>query len=131
MTPRRPPAPQYVRPMRGWWLRHSRARRYMLREGSALFLVVYALVLLVGLLRLVQGEAAFAAWRAALGHPLAVAWHGLTLLLVLYHSITWFQVMPKTMPTLPLRPGWITAASIVSMLLLSAALLAVLRWGVG
>lgn len=131
MTPPRPPAPRYVRPMRGWWLRHPHYRRYMLREGSALFLVVYALVLLVGLLRLVQGEAAFAAWRAALGHPLAIAWHGLTLLLVLYHSITWFQVMPKTMPAVPLRPGWITAAGIAAMLLLSATVLALLRWGVG
>ena len=63
----------YVRPMTGWWLRTPRFRRYMLREASALFLVAYALVLLVGLLRLAQGEAAFALWRAALGHPLAIA----------------------------------------------------------
>ena len=115
--------------MRGWWLRRPQHLRYMLREGSALFLVVYALVLLVGLLRLGQGEVAFNAWRAALGHPLAVAWHLLALVLVLYHSITWFQVMPKTMPAVPLRPGWITGGAIAAMLLLSAGLLAALRWG--
>ena len=128
MNPRRPPTRVYVRPMTGWWLRTPRFRRYMLREASALFLVAYALVLLVGLWRLAQGEAAFALWRAALGHPLAIAWHLLALIMVGYHSLTWFQVMPKTLPQLPLRPGWITSAGLLLAALLSTGLLAAMRW---
>lgn len=102
----------------------------MLREASAVFLVAYALVLLVGLVRLAQGEAAFEAWRATLGAPLSILWHGLALAMVAYHSLTWFAVMPKTMPRLPVRPAWITGAGIGLAVLLSAAVLAAIRWAV-
>lgn len=118
MNLRRTPTRTYLRPMAGWWRRSPRFRRYMLREASALFLVAYALVLLVGLLRLAQGEAAYALWRAALGHPLAIAWH----------SLTWFQVMPKTLPRLPLQPGWITAAGLALAAMLSVAVLSAVLW---
>ena len=32
--------------------------RYMIREGSSVFLAIYTVILLVGLFRLTQGEAA-------------------------------------------------------------------------
>ena len=118
----------YVRPMAGWWRRSPHFRRYMLREASALFLLVYALMLLVGLVRLTQGEAAFEAWRAALGTPLSVLWHLLALAMVAYHSLTWFQVMPKTLPRLPLKAAWITTSGITLTVVLSASVLAGIRW---
>jgi len=49
----------YVRPMRGWWRRNPYFVRYMIREGSSVFLAIYALILLVGLWRLSQGQAAW------------------------------------------------------------------------
>ena len=55
------------------WGRNVHRRRYMRREMTSVFLIAYALVLLFGLWRLSQGEAAFEAWRASLGHPLALA----------------------------------------------------------
>jgi len=128
MSQHRPASRTYVRPMAGWWLRNPRFRRYMLREASALFLVAYALVLLVGLLRLAQGEAAFAGWRAALGSPWSIAWHVLALAMAGFHSLTWFQVMPKTLPRMPLRPVWITISGLALAALLSAALLLAIRW---
>ena len=128
MRHRRPAARTYVRPMAGWWRRHPHFRRYMLREASAVFLVAYALVLLVGLVRLAQGPAAFDAWRAALNSPLSVLWHVLALAMVAYHSLTWFSVMPKTLPRLPLTPAGIRGAGIALAVVLSAALLAGIRW---
>lgn len=130
MRYRRPATRAYVRPMAGWWRRSPQFRRYMLREASAVFLVAYALVLLLGLVRLAQGEAAFEAWRSALGAPLSILWHVLALAMVAYHSVTWFLVMPKTMPRLPLPPAWITGAGLALAGLLTAAVLAILRWGV-
>jgi fumarate reductase subunit C len=112
--------------MAGWWRRNPYFLRYMLREASALFLAGYALVLLLGLYRLWQGEAAYAAWRQWLGTPASIGLHALALLFALYHSLTWFQVMPKTAPPLPLPPRLISAAGIAAMLLLSAALLVAL-----
>ena len=51
----------YIRPVRrySWWLSQPRYVRYMLREVSAVFIGAYILVLIVGLLRLSQGPAAY------------------------------------------------------------------------
>jgi fumarate reductase subunit C len=117
----------YVRPMRGWWRRNPYFLRYMLREASALFLTGYALTLLFGLWRLSQGTAAFEAWRATLATPWAIGLHVLALGFVTYHSYTWFQVMPKTMPPLPLPARAITAGGVAATVLLSLLILVCLR----
>ena len=126
MTRHRPATPPLTwrRPMAGWWRRHPAHRRYMLREASALFLAAYALVLLAGLVALLRGEAAYAAWRAMLATPWSVALHALALPFVGYHALTWFQVMPKTLPPLPVAPRHITNAGLLLSALLSLALLA-------
>ena len=96
MSARKP----YVRSMDGWWRRNPFFMRYMVREASAVFLAIYSVILLAGVFRLSQGEAAYEAWLAALTNPLAIAFHGIALLMVAYHAYTWWKVMPKTMPML-------------------------------
>jgi len=88
----------YVRPMGGWWRKNPYFVRYMIREASSVFLAVYAIILLVGLLRLTQGAAAWDAWRAALTKPGSIVFHWLALLTVSYHAYTWWKVAPKTAP---------------------------------
>ena len=56
----------YVRPMQGWWRRDPFFVRYMSREATACRRAVYAVILLVGVMRLAQGEAAWNGWLAAL-----------------------------------------------------------------
>ena len=89
---------RYVRPMRGWWRRNPYYRAYIVREMSALFVALYALVLLTGLFRLSQGRAAYDGWRASLATPWAVAFHVVAFAFIAYHAWTWFAVMPKTLP---------------------------------
>jgi fumarate reductase subunit C len=91
-------SPTYVRPMGAWWRRNGFYRAYMLREASALFVTLYAVVLLVGLARLAQGPAAYDAWCVSLATPASIAFHVVVLLFVAYHAWTWIAVMPKTMP---------------------------------
>jgi fumarate reductase subunit C len=67
----------FVRPMAGWWRKNPYFVRYMIRESSSVFLAIYAVILLVGLLRLTQGEAAYDAWRAALMSPVSILFHWL------------------------------------------------------
>jgi fumarate reductase subunit C len=110
--------------MTGWWRRHPVFRRYMLREASAVAITAYALWLLAGLGCLVQGEAAFEAWRALGRTPLAVVLHALALPLLAFHSLTWFQVMPKTAPRLPFPARWLT----VGGLLLAGGLSTLVLW---
>lgn len=103
----------HVRPMQGWWRRNPFYRRYMLREVTALFVAAYAVELLVGLVRLAQGRAAYEAWRAALATPPALAFHALTLAAFLYHAWTWLEVMPKTMPFVTVRDHRVSDRAIV------------------
>ncbi|HXV09239.1 MAG TPA: fumarate reductase subunit C [Burkholderiales bacterium] len=90
----------YTRPMGGWWRKNPYYVRYMIREASSLFLAIYTVILLVGLYRLTQGEAAWDAWRAALTSPGSILFHWIALLTVGYHAYTWWKVAPKTAPDL-------------------------------
>jgi fumarate reductase subunit C len=119
----------YVRPVAGWWTKNPYFIRYMIREGSALLLTAYALVLLVGLWRLSQGAPAFDAWRAALATPYSLIFHAVGLAMVIYHSYTWFDVMPKTAPDQPIDPKRITAGGIAAAVAASLLILAALWWG--
>ena len=94
--PTRPRA--YLRPMDGWWRRNPFFVRYMIRETTAVLVVVYAVVLLVGVIALARGAAAYEAWLAALATPWSLALHALLLAGFLYHTWSWFLIMPKTMP---------------------------------
>ena len=118
----------YVRPMQGWWARDPWFMRYMAREATALFVVVYAFTLLDGVIRLREGPAAFDAWVAHLRSGAAIAMSSVLLAAFLYHTVTWFAIMPKTMPPIvvagrKLAPGAITAAGLAASLLASLALL--------
>ncbi|MFM2484849.1 fumarate reductase subunit C [Celerinatantimonas yamalensis] len=86
----------YVRPIKtSWWLKNTFYIKYMIREGSSIATVIYSLVLLTGLFRLAQGPATFANWLHAMQSPVAIIFHLIALVWVLYHSVTWFELAPK------------------------------------
>ena len=126
----------FVRPMQGWWRRDPFFGRYMVREATALAVLVYAVVLTLGVLRLAQGEAAWNGWLAALQSPWAMLLHLVLLVAFVVHAKSWFEIMPKTLPMMFFggrrvadraitRSGW--AATLVA----SVALLALARWWQG
>lgn len=125
----------YVRSMRGWWRRDPYFARYMLREATAVGVLVYSVILTVGVVRLAQGEAAWNGWLGALRSPWAVLLHLALLLAMVFHALTWFEIMPKTLPSLVIggrrvsaaaitRSGW-TATVVASVALFALAW----RWG--
>jgi fumarate reductase subunit C len=124
----KPAAKTYVRPMTGWWKHNPYFVRYMIREGSAVFITLYALILLVGLLCLSIGPAAYNAWLSAMTSPLLILFHLAAFVMVCYHSYTWFKVMPKTMPDLPIDPGMVPVYSLAFMVCISVASLAIVEW---
>lgn len=91
---------RYLRPMDGWWRRDPFFVRYMLREATALAVALYAIVLLAGVLCLSLGGSAWNSWLAALRSPVSIALHLLMLLAMIYHTWSWFEIMPKTMPAI-------------------------------
>lgn len=94
MDKRRP----YVRSMNSWWKRDPFFVRYMVMEATSVLVALYAVILLVGLLRLSQGESAFNGWLGALETGPSILLHVLILVVFLYHLWSWFKVMPKTLP---------------------------------
>jgi fumarate reductase subunit C len=122
----------YVRPMQGWWRRDAFFGRYMLREMTAFAVLGYALVLVTGLVRLAQGQAAWEGWLAALRSPGSLLMHAVLFVAMLVHTQSWFAIMPKTMPFLllggrRLAPTTITRAGYAAATLASLALL-LLAW---
>ena len=124
MSKRRP----YVRPMDGLWKKNPYFVEYMVHESTALFVAAYAFPLLVGLIRLGQGEAAWNGWLEAMRTPLSLICHLAFLVAILYHMYTWFKIMPITMPPIivggkKVGPGVITGSGLLAALAASLVLL--------
>jgi fumarate reductase subunit C len=120
----------YMRPMAGWYKRDPFFVRYMWREATALAVLAYAVVLMFGVWRLSQGEAAFNGWLQALRSPLSIAFHLVLLVGMIYHVYTWFEVMPKTMPAMHSGGKRVSDAGIMRAGIAVAVVtnLAVLAW---
>ena len=88
----------YVRDMAGWWRRTPYFIGYLARELTCLAVGAYGLLLLTGLLRLADGEAQFARWLALLRTPPLLAVQAVLLAGVAWHAITWFLILPRTIP---------------------------------
>ena len=130
MSKRRP----YVRPMEGWWKKNPFYVEYMLHEGTALFVVAYTIVLLVGLIRLGQGEMAWNGWLEAMKSPLSIVFHLVLLVAIAYHAITWFKLFPLTMPPIVLNgkridPKALVCGGFAAAIAASLALLGIV-WGI-
>ena len=123
----------YVRTMAGWWRRDPFFVRYMWREATALAVAAYALVLMVGVWRLAQGQAAFEGWLQALRSWPSIVFHLVLLAAMVLHAVSWFEIMPKTMPMLFVRGERVAAATITRVGLCAAAIAALallgLAWG--
>jgi fumarate reductase subunit C len=122
----------YVRSMDGWWKRNAYYVRYMAREVTAVFVAAYAVVLLVGVVRLGQGETAFNGWLQALKSPLSLVLHLVFLATFVYHTWSWFNIMPITMPLMfvggkRVTPGTITGIGLVAAVIACAAVFVIVR----
>jgi len=123
----------YVRPMEGWWRRNPYYVRYMIMEATSVIVALYAIILLVGVWRLYQGQAAYEAWLAAQRQAWSVALHGFMLLAMIYHAYTWWKVLPKTLPLIhiggkPVAGLLLSTTGWTATLVVSAAVYAIVRW---
>lgn len=122
----------YVRSMDGWWKRNTYYVRYMAREVTAVFVAAYAVVLLVGVVHLGQGEAAFNGWLQALKSPLSLVFHLVLLATFVYHTWSWFNTMPLTMPNMfvggkRVQPGTITGTGLVAAVIACVTVFFIVR----
>ena len=95
MNPRKP----YVRPISkcSWFMSQSRYKSYMLHEISSLFVAIYTIILIVGLIRLAQGPAAWEGWLNAVTSPIGVIFHLIAFAFAIIHTTSWFKAVPQAM----------------------------------
>ena len=85
-----------------WWNRRWPYRLFLLRELSAVFVAIYAVLLLLLVREVRAGEGAFEDWLGVLRHPALWIVHLAALGFAQLHTTTWFRAVPKG---LPLRIG--------------------------
>jgi fumarate reductase subunit C len=79
---------------------------------------------------LAQGEAAFGAWLAGMKSPASIVAHVGLLVGFIYHTWSWFEIMPKTMPPVViggkrLPPAAIIGAGLVAAVIATIVVLAI------
>jgi fumarate reductase subunit C len=100
------------------------------RELSGVAVAAYGAILLAGLICLWRGPEAYAVYRRVLGSDAAFVVHLVLLAAVVWHVLTWFRILPKTMPKLILRgrpvpQRQVTAIALLVAMVCSATLLVV------
>jgi fumarate reductase subunit C len=127
--------PYLPKQSRWWWTRNAFYRRYMLREGTSVFVLLFSLELIVGLLQLQRGEASWNNWLNMLAQPLFIVFNLLALIAVLYHAVTWFKLAPKIMVVRigdwRLPESSMVVGQWLGMLLVSAVLIGLVIWAGG
>jgi fumarate reductase subunit C len=80
-----------------WWLERWSYARFVLRELTSVSVALFALVTLWQVRSLAAGPEAHARFQERLASPGFLALHAVGLVVVLFHSITWFNLAPRAM----------------------------------
>ena len=102
-----------------WWLQKKTYFLFMLREWTCVFVGGYAVFLLA--LVALAGDAD--QFQRLLLHPLSILLQLIALPMVLYHSITWFNLTPKVMVVWRgeerVSPLWIAGSNYLAWIIVS------------
>jgi len=81
-----------------WWLDRWPYLRFILRELSSVFVAWFVFITVLQIRALRRGPTAYADFQERLRNPILFAINILTLLFVIFHATTWFNLTPKAMP---------------------------------
>src|SRR5262245_7094527 len=80
-----------------WWLTRRSYLAFILRELSSAFVAWFIVFLLLLVRAVSQGEGAYRAFLTWAAHPVVVALNVASLLFIVFHAVTWFNLAPKAM----------------------------------
>ena len=78
-----------------WWLDRWPYVKFILREMSSIFVAYFVVITLFQIRALAQGPSAYQAFQARLAGTPIVLLNIISLLFVLFHTITWFNLTPR------------------------------------
>lgn len=80
-----------------WWTKKWSHVRFILRELTSFGVSFYAIIIILHVRAINQGTEAYTEFQLWLSSPPAIILHSIAFVLVIYHSITWFNLAPKAM----------------------------------
>lgn len=92
-----PPKGYRVRVSTYWWLARWAYLKFILREVSSIFVAWFVIETLMQIRALSVGTIAYAEFQNFLRNPLVMALNVISLLFVVFHTVTWFNLAPKAM----------------------------------
>lgn len=78
-----------------WWTKRASYLRFIIRELTSLAVAYFAILLVLLLMALSQGEEAYYQFNRLLKLPIMILLNLTALAGLLYHSVTWFNLAPK------------------------------------
>lgn len=99
-----------------WWTKRRAYFLFMLREFTAIFVLLFTMRLLQGVIALSKGAPAWNAWVETSSSSTSIAIGSLiSFFFVLFHSITWFQagavVTPLRIGNFQVPASWFVAGN--------------------
>lgn len=79
-----------------WWLHNRSYFKFIIRELTCVFVGLFAVLSIWQVRALGQGPEAYGAFIDRLRTPGFALLNGVALVFVLYHAITWFNLVPTT-----------------------------------
>ena len=78
-----------------WWTKKWAHLRFIIREMTSVAVAWFALVLIFMIRALGNGPEAFSQFETRMEHPVLIILNLIALIMLIYHSITWFNLAPK------------------------------------
>jgi len=91
-----------------WWLGRWNYTWFILRELSSAFVAWWVIVTLMQIAAVLDGPQAYAAFAAWMAQPILIIVNLISLIFVLFHTVSWFRLVPQAM--LPRIHGQRTSA---------------------
>jgi fumarate reductase subunit C len=113
-----------------WWLKRRSFLAFIMRELSSIFIAWFVVYLLLLVRAVSEGEARYQQFLDWSATPLVVLANLVTLLFVVFHAITWFNLAPQAMVVhvgshrVPGR--WIAASNYLAWVVSSAVVIWIL-----
>lgn len=80
-----------------WWIKKWPYVRFIIREMTSLAVAFYVVVLLLYVNAVSDGLVAFEAYMDWLKSPWSIGLHVFAFFLLIFHSVTWFNLAPRAM----------------------------------
>jgi fumarate reductase subunit C len=127
--------PRWYRPRMStwWWLKRGSYLLFILRELSSAFVAWFVVYLLLLVRAVSHGEGSYQRFLGWSGSPVVLLLNLVSLLFVVYHAITWFNLAPQAMPVRlhgkRVPATWIAASNYLAWALVSALVVWILLGG--